>query len=459
MRKAIKPPSEWLKLLCREWAAENPEIVEASDSKFLQYKSYLKGMLSSQLLCRLSTPPGKEDDTTPPAVDFWGILGVEDEFDKSYIIAQVERFSILYNIRGTVDEGDFFDQMDPAAVAAAAAAEMSVSPWAGMDASAATAAAAAAAAAAVEAGSSKLNKKQAIEISKAHKMAKDAEKALDAERRHSMKREQRRLSQERKDHKAREREHLNLTKVAERAAREATREERRQKKLEIRLQREKFQQEQKEAALRRAAELVRSNRVPIEITRGAAAAKAAANAAVAASGGPMDMMEDVPTPKRRSCIIVSTASDLHQIVTHSKNLWMKYTAIAKEHNQKVNWSTVAKELGIHVKVREKYARMHSRAEQRGFDWEKDGHLKIKDYPQIFMEPTAAEQKARMPPPPPDVTTTVLIGDGTNPTEDAVAAAAAVVDASVDAVSDEQTAAAAAVAATMVADPTADIINV
>jgi len=44
-------------------------------------------------------------------------------------------------------------------------------------------------------------------------------------------------------------------------------------------------------------------------------------------------------------------------VTHAKNLWAKYNAIAKEHNQKVNWNTVAKELGIHVKVREKYSRM------------------------------------------------------------------------------------------------------
>ena len=90
--------------------------------------------------------------------------------------------------------------------------------------------------------------------------------------------------------------------------------------------------------------------------------------------------------KRRganAAIVVSTAHDLHQIVTHSKNLWAKYNAIAKEHNQKVNWITVAKELGIHVKVREKYARMHSRAEQRGFDWKLHGYYKIKDHPEIF----------------------------------------------------------------------------
>lgn len=81
--------------------------------------------------------------------------------------------------------------------------------------------------------------------------------------------------------------------------------------------------------------------------------------------------------KTRSRIVVSTANDLHQIVTHSKNLWAKYNAIAKEHNQKVNWITVAKELGIHVKVREKYARMHARAEARGFDFATCGHYKIK----------------------------------------------------------------------------------
>jgi hypothetical protein len=91
-------------------------------------------------------------------------------------------------------------------------------------------------------------------------------------------------------------------------------------------------------------------------------------------------------------------------------LWAKYNAIAKEHNQKVNWITISKELGIHVKVREKYARMHSRAEQRGFDWLAQGHWKIKDHPEVFVEPTPAEQKARMPPPPPDASTTVLISE-------------------------------------------------
>ena len=478
MRKAVKSPSEWLKLLCSEWATENADIVEEVDDKFLDYKPYLKGVMSPQLLCRLSIPPNKDDDVEEPAtplVDFWGILGVEDEFDKAYIISQVERFAHLYHIRGALEEavdGGLFDPME----AAAAAAGISVSPGGlvnlppYVDSTAAAAAAAAAAALNTATDASKIGKlkNQTVEVSKAHKMAKDAEKALEFERRSSMKREQRRNSQERKEYKQRERQEVNIRKASERAARDATREERRQKKIALRQERERFAQAQKEAALLRAAELVRSNRVPIEITRGSAAAKAAANAAVAASGGPVD--DDViPKPKRRSAIVVSTAGDLHQIVTHSKNLWTKYNAIAKEHNQKVNWSTVAKELGIHVKVREKYARMHSRAEQRGFDWEKNAHYRIKDNAHIFLEPTDAEQKARMPPPPPDPASTVLIGEASlseqgddeqqhGHHDDAVAAAAAVVDASgVDSSlepNDEQTA--AAVAATLVADPTANV---
>jgi hypothetical protein len=80
--------------------------------------------------------------------------------------------------------------------------------------------------------------------------------------------------------------------------------------------------------------------------------------------------------KRRSDISVSTASDLDQIVTHSNNLFLKYNAIAREHNQKISWALISRELGMHVKVREKYARMHSRALQRGFDFDKNGKSKL-----------------------------------------------------------------------------------
>lgn len=92
MRKAIKPPSDWLKLLCREWAVENQVLAETTDAKFLDYKPYLKGLLTSQLLCRLSIPQSKDglDGTAPHAVaDFWEILGISDSFDRAYIVAQV----------------------------------------------------------------------------------------------------------------------------------------------------------------------------------------------------------------------------------------------------------------------------------------------------------------------------------------------------------------------------------
>ena len=219
-----------------------------------------------------------------------------------------------------------------------------------------------------------------------------------------------------------------------------------------------------------------SHRVPIELTRGAAAAKAAANAAIQQAtanlsasaannkAGAADGTAASPPPKkRRSAIVVSTAGDLHQIVTHSKALFAKYSAIAKEHNQKMNWHVVARELGIHVKVREKYARMHARAEQRGFDWAANASYKLRDYPEIFMEPTEAEQKSKIPPVLHEGATTVLVVNdtssgskdgGVNVTTDdaAVAAAAAVVDAAGVAIDNAQTEAALGVA-----DPTATTI--
>lgn len=159
----------------------------------------------------------------------------------------------------------------------------------------------------------------------------------------------------------------------------------------------------------------------------------------------------------------------------------------------MNWITVAKELGIHVKVREKYSRMvrlldrmcgfsdmkrshklslvqHARACSRGFDWVKNAGLKIKDHPEIFLEPTPQERKSKMPSTvnvDANGRSTVLIDGSKEVADEAIAAAAAVVDASVNAppvdavvqTTDEQTAAAAAVAAAgLVADPTADLPN-
>jgi hypothetical protein len=617
MKKANKRPSEWLKLLCKDWveADENLELVETVDSKYESYKPYLKGKLSSQLLCRLCIPsesgPSSKDNTntsssnnnnndssaTPTpnngsnsnsnTSDFLkDVLNIQDDFDKAYITAQVERFCALYDIRGIQQQAEAAASAaasnasanshtnnasnvnNSAAAAAAAAAvsnrfslpnneataaaaavlygDLAVNAALGSVsdvhqqaiAAAASAAAtanagaqqhahphsngvvnvgmggisnipphfltadatAAAVAAAQQAQASQLavsvaenghkaaqnggrnnhnsssapsdasaatnaadgtnpqhqqhqlvfansRSAQAL-LTRAQQQAKVAEKALEQERKQNAKREQKRLSRDKKLAKQRDREYLQKQKKAEKMARELAREEKRTRKLFVREQRERFAQEQKEAALRRAADLVASNRVPIEITRAGALrnrgikniklprqqpqqqtqAPTGVSAGAAKVGGTTSSGTNVngslaalvsertttsssavPRKRQRSAIIVSTASDLDRIVTHSQNLWSKYNAIAKEHNQRVNWITVAKELGIHVKVREKYARMHSRACQRKFDFVQNGHWKIKDHPEIFQEPTAAEQKARMPPPlPPPIENPTVI---------------------------------------------------
>lgn len=84
MRRTAKRPSEWLKLLCREWAVENEVLVDTTDAKFLDFKPFLKGIISSQLLCRLSLPQDKN-----MSLDFWGVLGISDDFDRAYIVSQV----------------------------------------------------------------------------------------------------------------------------------------------------------------------------------------------------------------------------------------------------------------------------------------------------------------------------------------------------------------------------------
>jgi hypothetical protein len=114
-------------------------------------------------------------------------------------------------------------------------------------------------------------------------------------------------------------------------------------------------------------------------------------------------------------------------------------------------------------------KQHARAESRGFDWEKNADWKIKDHPEIFMEPTPDERKAKMPSTinvDANGRSTVLIDGTREATDEAAAAAAAVVDASVNPppvesvveTTNEHAAAAASVveAASMVADPTASL---
>ncbi|KAK1746336.1 hypothetical protein QTG54_002943 [Skeletonema marinoi] len=307
MRMAKKPPSEWLYLLCPEWASSNAEIAAATDALLMSYKPYLGGQLSSQLLCRLSIF-GREtfdfpwmEGNSPPSSDFWKIVGVEDDFDRAHIVGNIERFCSFYNICG----GNPNDSSISAAF----------SPIAG-----------------------------------------DSQGSDGAKDSNAMKIQQRRSKCALKE---REKEAFALRKAAEKAARVASREEKRQQKIEIKRQRAEMAKMQREVAFKKVAEVVQSARFPTEIIGGfestAAAPKIAPALAVPAAA----------MRKNRSSIVISTASDLDQIVSYSNLLWEKYNAAAKEHNKRVKWIMVAKELGINVKVREKYARMHARAKMRG----------------------------------------------------------------------------------------------
>lgn len=340
MRMASKPPSEWLHLLCKGWAEQNQEIVAATDYLLTCYKPYLGGLLTSQLLCRLSIY-GREtlefpwmEGNSPPSFDFWKLLGVFDEFDRAHIVANIERFCSLYDICG----GEPNNNVSPTNAA--------FSP--------------------IRNDSSPTSK------SDARKLSPDNVKKI----------QQRRLMKER------EKEAIATRKAAEKAARAASREEKRQKKMDAQKQRAENMKIQREMAFKRLAELVHSDNLPTEITGGfnAVAAKTVPALPKPTIAVPALVPATAATRKNRSAIIISTAADLDQIVTYSNSLWSKYNAVAKEHNKRVKWQMVAKELGINVKVREKYARMHARAKMRGFDFVNWGHYRIKDFPQYFLDP-------------------------------------------------------------------------
>jgi len=189
-------------------------------------------------------------------------------------------------------------------------------------------------------------------------------------------------------------------KAAEKAAREQKRQEKRQEKLSKLRKNQELRELQKQAALQRAAAAVQSDRIPLEITQGAAAVSAVTEsvslpASFEASVSSHKTSGECPRKKTRSSITVSTASELDLIVTHSNNLWAKYNAIAKANDQKVSWKLVSKELGIGLKVREKYTRMHSRAMARGFDFVNCGHYRIRDWPQFFTDPYGPGKEAAL----------------------------------------------------------------
>ena len=271
MRKSSRSPSDWLKLLCANWAKENPTLVDGADEKLIALKPFLNGQLSCQLLCRLSIPdpPTKHELAPQHIVDFWKGLGIENDFDRIFIVSQVERFCTFYNVRGLFMDEEFMLEppvlpcppLDPNAPvtpvgigsAPPFTGPIPIPPYPIANGMESAAAAAAAYAAAAEA-SDKLSKRQRSLVDFTNPagipyIAKDIKKLPKAE--------QRRLTHVRKEARIKEREAESIRRAADKAAREATREERRQKKIMVRLEREKYAQHQKEAALKRAAELVR----------------------------------------------------------------------------------------------------------------------------------------------------------------------------------------------------------
>lgn len=296
MQKTLKSPSEWIKLLCPQWASEHHNCVNLMDEKFVKYKGYMRGFLSSQALCRISIPEIGNNDKEEHSFEFWRQLGVHDEIDLRYIISQIERFLIVFSIR--ISQESY----------------------------------------------------------------KTSEEILHKTKIHSSSSE---IQQQRNE--------------------ETTKADKRLHKRKRQRERQNAIQEQKEAALKRAAELVQSDRVPLQLVTGSIQSEKTEKE-TSAIHEQMQKECGNKISKHKSSIIISTARDLERIVTHANNLYMKYKAIARQHNQRVSWATVSKELGLHTKVREKYTRMFNRALERGFNFNTCGHYKIKDHPDIFLYP-------------------------------------------------------------------------
>lgn len=231
MRRAIKPPSEWLSLLCKDWAIENSALVETIDLKFLSYKSYLKGKLSSQLLCRISIPEirPENEEQDKSGIEFWKIMGIQDDFDISFIISQVEKFCVVYGIRCYND----------------ATMTIGFEDLQGMN-----------------------NLEEGVDDLQLAQLHNFLGNSLDVNMKPSpVKRlEPRKLPTSPEKESKEDEENMIAGEVKE--VRELTREEKRNLKLLGRKQREERLQREKDEAIDRAVDLLRSNRIPISITKG-----------------------------------------------------------------------------------------------------------------------------------------------------------------------------------------------
>ena len=274
MRMDNKTPSAWLTHLCPDWAKENQQIVGSIDERFLRFKPYLRGKMTSQLLCRLSCTSFKTADGG--AFDFWLKMGVEDEFDRAYITSSVERFcttyQVLYESRAAAME-DTNGALMP---------NQSVQDQALIDAANLVA----------NLPKSAMKSMQPLPEGKAIARPQKRQKCAPKSK-----------------VRMKESEAEAARKAQEKAAKLASREERRQKKIQMRKQREDFANQQKMAAFKRAADLVNSNSYPLEIC---------SDVYSQIGGSPVpgaldsELNQHVPPPrKNRSQIIISTGKLPH----------------------------------------------------------------------------------------------------------------------------------------------------
>ena len=335
-------------------------IVGKVDEKMFSYKRYLRGQISAPLLLRMGD-------------NFWSALGVEDGFDRLYIISQIEKFCHLFGLNDvlmmpTVSPNESQPQQNPNPLTRMMALPqhqihrtLSASPTGTTMMSTSFVPHAAMAVAGVS----------SHQYSHHHNLPYPRPPPAQLPP----------LGQDVSDiggNMAMAGVHAHANIVAERMGKK-------RKATDDRGVKKRLAQEQKEEAFSRAAELLNCNHVPIGIVEGPSASFSSMSppdATMFAEPGKRKKQ------KKRSSIIVSTAEELDTIVTNAQNLFDKYTQIARNHNQRVTWQTVSSEIGINVKVREKYARYHVRAKARGFNFKTHGHVKIKDYPEIFMHPLA-----------------------------------------------------------------------
>ena len=411
MKRSLRRPSEWLKLLCKDWVqhgsasvaddsqnegtrqgSNNRQLAEAADAKLVEYKPYLKdGKISPHLLCILCQ---KQQESSPPSMhshfDFFNVLNITDNFDKAYVLSQVERFESMYNILNLTgrknDKNRITDNQPSTMERFRQRKRHSMSSSQLFDGD----------------DDDDVSTKNANSISfqEDPKRPRRSNKFMKTERRRGrhagplkkqlrtrVQREQEKQmltkQEENRIRKEIELENLRVQQAVQKQLAVQQREEKSQLKIIAKRQRELSQQEQKQAALQHAAELVESNRVPIELT---GIVKTSFPSSMDSTSKLQDSQQHQRRQRPRSKIMVSTASDLHQIVTHANNLHAKYKAIADAHGTTVSWSTIAREIGIGVKVREKYSRMYKRAIERNFDFSLHGHWKLRDHPEIFTEP-------------------------------------------------------------------------